>query len=142
MTTSQPTTTAGRVRTAVRGMPVRVAVVLGAALAADVMFDPHARHVPLCPLHAATGLWCPLCGGLRAADSLAHGRVVTALHENALFVTSLPLLFACWLYWLAQSAAGRSRSPAWGRFVPVLVAIALAFTVVRNLPFVPGLRGA
>jgi hypothetical protein len=142
MSTSQPTTMPTRVRTAVRAAPVRVAVVLGAALGADVAFAPHQRHVPLCPLHAVTGLWCPLCGGLRAADSLAHGRFVTALHENALFVTSLPLLFACWFYWLAQSSSGRGRALPVGRTVPVLIAIAVVFTVVRNLPFVPGLRGA
>lgn len=137
MTATRPMT-----RVAVRTAPVRVAVALGAALAADVAFDPHQRHVPLCPLHAVTGLWCPLCGGLRAADSLAHGRVLTALHENALFVTSLPLLFACWVYWSVQSSSGRGRALPLGRFMPVLIAVALVFAVVRNLPFVPGLRGA
>ena len=136
------TATRPMARDAVRTAPVRVALALGAALAADVAFDPHQRHVPLCPLHAVTGLWCPLCGGLRAADSLAHGRVLTALHENALFVTSLPVLFACWVYWLVQSSSGRGRALPLGRFVPVLIAVAVVFTVVRNLPFVPGLRGA
>ena len=140
-TVSSPTTPAGA-RAVIRSAPVRLAVGLGAGLAADVAFDPHQRHVPLCPLHAATGLWCPLCGGLRAADSLAHGRVLTALHENALFVTSLPLLFACWVYLVVQSSTRRGRTLPLARFVPLLIAIALAFTVVRNLPFVPGLRGA
>ena len=125
-----------------RSAPVTAAVGLAVALAADVAFDPHQRHIPLCPFHAVTGLWCPLCGGLRAADSLAHGRIVTALHENALFVTSLPLLFAWWLYWLVQSSTGRVRPLPISRFTPVLVTIAVAFAVVRNLPFVHGLRGA
>lgn len=143
MTSVEPAARAGTgLRTAVRSAPVRVAAGLGAALAADVAFDPHQRHVPLCPLHSATGLWCPLCGGLRAADSLAHGRIVTALHENALFVTSLPLLFACWLYWFVQTSSGRYGSLRAGRFGPVLIGIAVAFAVVRNLPFVHGLRGA
>lgn len=141
ITAASSTAPATGVRAAVRSAPARLAVIVGAGLAADVAFDPHERHVPLCPLHAVTGLWCPLCGGLRATDSLAHGRVMTALHENALFVTSLPLLFACWLYWLVQSSSGRGRALSVGRYTPVLIAIALAFTVVRNLPFVPGLRG-
>jgi len=142
MTTVASTTAPAGARAAIRSAPVRLALGLGAGLAADVAFDPHQRHVPLCPLHAVTGLWCPLCGGLRAADSLAHGRIVTALHENALFVTSLPLLFACWVYCLVQTSTGRGRPLPLARFVPLLMAIALAFTVVRNLPFVPGLRGA
>lgn len=142
MTTTQSPPPLAGVRAAVRGAPVRIAVGLGAALAADVAFDPHRRHVPLCPLHALTGLWCPLCGGLRAADSLAHGRIIAALHENALLVTSLPLLVACWFYWLVQSSAGHGPAMRIGRLAPVLIAIALGFAVVRNLPFVPGLRGA
>lgn len=142
MTAIQPATVPTRLRTAVRSAPLRVAAGLGAGLAADVAFDPHRHHVPLCPMKAVTGLWCPLCGGLRAADSLAHGRIMNALHENALFVTSLPLLFACWLYWLLQTSTGRGRALSLGRFVPALIVIALAFTVVRNLPFVHGLRGA
>lgn len=104
-------------------------------------FDPHQRHVPLCPLHAATGLWCPLCGGLRAADSLIHGRVLAALHENALFVTSLPVLVAGWVYWLMLVRAGRSGPTVPRAAVTALLAVALSFAVVRNLPFVPGLRG-
>jgi hypothetical protein len=127
---------------ATRTAPLRVAAVLGAGLAADVAFDPHQRHVPLCPLHALTGIWCPLCGGLRAADSLAHGRFVAALHENALFVTALPLLFAAWIYWVLEARSGRSR-PAVPRWLFVSVAVvALGFTIVRNLPIGAGLRGA
>lgn len=141
MITSELTTSPARLRTAISSVPVRVALGIGAGLAADVAFNPHQRHVPLCPLHAVTGLWCPLCGGLRATDSLAHGRIVTALHENALFVTSLPLLFGCWLYWLVQSSTGRDRALPISRFTPVLIAITVAFSVVRNLPFVHGLRG-
>jgi hypothetical protein len=126
----------------VRSAPLRFAAALGAGLALDVAFDPQQRHVPLCPLHALTGIWCPLCGGLRAADSLAHGRVVEALHENALFVTSLPLLCAGWLYWFFEARAGRPR-PTLPRAVTVLaVVVAIAFAIVRNLPGIAGLRGS
>ena len=138
MTVTREQPTAASVRTA----PLRIAVALGAGLAADVAFDPHQRHLPLCPLHALTGIWCPLCGGLRAADSLAHGRFVAALHENALFVTALPLLVAGWIYWLLEARSGRAR-PAVPRSVLIVAAVlAVSFTVVRNLPFVTGLRGA
>jgi len=137
VTRDHPSTSAS-----VRTAPWWLAAGLGAGLAADVAFDPHQRHLPLCPLHALTGIWCPLCGGLRAADSLAHGRFVAALHENALFVTALPVLLAGWIYWLLETRAGRAR-PAVPRVVLIVVAVlAVGFTIVRNLPFVPGLRGA
>jgi hypothetical protein len=121
--------------------PYRVATAAGAALAADVAFDPVHRHVPLCPLHAVTGLWCPLCGGLRAADSLAHLQVTNALHDNAVFVLALPLVVLWWVDWVVRSRSG-SPSRAMPRYaVATLVVVAVAFTVVRNLPFAQTLRG-
>lgn len=125
-----------------RRAPWLAAAAVGTGLAADVALDPHHRHVPLCPLRALTGIWCPLCGGLRAADSLAHGQLAAALHENALFVASLPLLMIAWCFWLRQSGAGRARPQAPRGLTAAVVGIAVGFAVVRNLPFVPGLRGA
>jgi hypothetical protein len=139
MTATRPGRTTFR---AAQAAPVRVAAALGVGLAADVALDPHQTHVPLCPLHALSGIWCPLCGGLRAADSLAHGRLVTALHENALFVTALPLLFAGWLYWMLQAGSGRPRPKLPRAAAIVLIVVAVGFTVVRNVPSVSGLRGA
>ena len=49
-------------------------------------------NVPLCPFHAATGLYCPLCGSLRGVGDLAHGHVMAALGSNLLLVVTLPLL--------------------------------------------------
>jgi Protein of unknown function (DUF2752) len=121
--------------------PLLAAGAAAAALAVDVAFRPHERHVPLCPLHATTGLWCPLCGGLRAADSLAHGRVLAALHENALFVASLPLVFAAWVFWLMLARTGRATPTVPRAAIATVLALAAAFAVLRNLPFAPGLRG-
>ncbi|HZC69386.1 MAG TPA: DUF2752 domain-containing protein [Jatrophihabitans sp.] len=123
-------------RAAGRQVPVEAAALAGAALALDVAFDPIHRHVPLCPLHAFTGLWCPLCGGLRAADSLVHGQLGAALHYNVLFVAALPLVLVWWLDWLRT---GRARQPR--SVVHALVVIAVAFAVLRNLPFAMSLRG-
>lgn len=33
----------------------------------------------VCPFHAATGLYCPGCGGTRAVLALIHGRVIQSL---------------------------------------------------------------
>ena len=90
-------------------------------------------NVPLCPFHAATGLYCPLCGSLRGLGDLAHGHVMAALGSNLLLVVTLPLLA-----WGAMSLAGvgEVRGP-WtisARAWVVLGVGALMYTVLRNLP--------
>jgi hypothetical protein len=108
---------------------------LVALIAADLAFDPTRRHVPLCPLHAFTGLDCPFCGGLRALYSLAHGRVLAAGHDNLFVVMAGPFALAFWLDWWLRERSGRRprQLPRW--VTPVSVALAITFAVVRNLPF-------
>src|SRR5687767_1756229 len=65
----------------------RGTLALGGAVAAAAallyIFDPASTpFYPACPLRALTGLMCPLCGGLRAAHALLHGRVFEALALN------------------------------------------------------------
>ena len=111
-----------------------------AATLADVAFDPSHRHVPLCPFHAVTGWWCPLCGGLRAGDALVHGRFATTVHENVLLVLALPVLAGMWTVWLRRSRTG-SAGPVLRRgAVVAVVGVLIAFTVLRNLPFAGALR--
>ncbi len=126
---------------------VRPAILVGAGVAGAVLLlrlrDPHVpRSYGVCPLLAVTGFDCPMCGGLRATNRLAHGDVLGALDSNALFTASVPLLVAGWLWWLARSA-GWLPAPDWsGRWsntgVTVLIAgigaLVLAFGIVRNLP--------
>ena len=49
-------------------------------------------NVPLCPFHAVTGLWCPLCGSLRGLELLGDGQVLAALGSNLLLLVTLPVL--------------------------------------------------
>jgi hypothetical protein len=121
-----------------RAAALQAAALGAAALALDVAFDPVHRHVPLCPFHVVTGWWCPLCGGLRAADSLAHGQLGAALHYNVLFVAALPFALLLWLDWLRT---GRLRGAESRRALTVLLVVAVVFTVLRNLPFAATLRG-
>jgi len=123
-----------------RSPRLSLAGALAVGAAADVAFDPVHHHVPLCPLKIATGLDCPLCGGLRAVDDLAHGNVVSALHANVLVVAAILVVSLGW----AEDALRRHRSsPA--REVPrsaiaAAVALAVIFALVRNLPGMDSLR--
>jgi hypothetical protein len=126
MTTTAPARTTRTIGLLVAG--------LGAGVAADVFFDPVTRHVPLCPMHSVTGLWCPVCGGLRATYELAHGRIGTAWHDNVLLVAAVPLA-ALWL--LDQLWRARRGQPARRPTRPMIIAavtISTVFTVLRNLP--------
>jgi len=123
-----------------RRSPYAAAALAGAALLADVALDPAHRHVPLCPFHALTGAWCPLCGGLRAADALVHLHLRAALHDNAVFVLALPLLALWWIDWTRRARAGRPPRTLGRVAVLAVVLLGAGFTIVRNLPFAAALR--
>lgn len=131
----------GEVRPAsTRAAPWRTGALLLTAVAADVVVDPARTHIPLCPFHALTGLQCPLCGALRAVDEVSRAHVGTALRDNVLVVLAIPVVLAVWVTWLRRARTGRAR-PGWPRGATVtLVALAVCFTLVRNLPFAAGLR--
>ncbi len=89
-------------------------------------------NVPLCPFHAVTGLWCPLCGSLRGIGLLSHGDVAAALGSNLLLVVTLPVM--AWGA-LALAGVGEVRGP-WtvsGRAWLALGVFAVLYTVLRNV---------
>ncbi len=90
--------------------------------------------MPLCPLHAMTGLNCPFCGSLRAIYSLAHGQLTTALHDNLILVAALPLMLGFWIDRLLAERGGRPERRLPGPVVAVGVVVVIAFGVIRNLP--------
>lgn len=108
------------------------------------MNDPSEGGVFLpCPFRTLTGWWCPGCGLTRATHHLLRGDLTQAFRYHLFVVVILALLVGTWAVWLVAST-GRSvgrllAPPTW---VPVaVVAVLVAFAVVRNLPGVPGLRG-
>ncbi len=115
-------------------------ILLASALvgvAAVVFFFNPATHTfyPVCEFHRLTGLNCAGCGMTRALYALLHGKILTALHDNSLFVLVLGT-FTVRATWLSLK---KFRGKASGEFFPIkflwpLLIIALVFTVLRNLP--------
>ena len=118
-----------------------VHIVLCAALIAALLiilwwFDPAKMNLPLCSFHNLTGLDCPGCGVIRATHELLHGRLAAALHYNALWVISLPLVgYAAISEW--RVLAGHRPLPGdlprrtW--FWLSVAAVAIVFFVARNV---------
>ncbi|WP_393084414.1 DUF2752 domain-containing protein [Streptomyces sp. LN704] len=119
------------------GVPAGVLGAVVAAFAYVGAVDPNQPgHYPVCPLLRFTGVYCPGCGGLRSAHAFVHGDLATALTDNALAVVGYVAFAVVWTVWVVRSARGRPPRTDLG---PVQLwsvgALALIFTVVRNLPF-------
>lgn len=123
------------------------------ATAAVALRDPHvagnwgAEGVGLCPFLALTGLWCPLCGGLRAVHSLTALDLPAAVSANVVVVGMVVAAVAAWGAWVVAETRGhplsRDVGHQGGRLARALQssaasrvgALALViFTVLRNLP--------
>lgn len=122
------------------GRLVAPALTLGAAASALAYVgtvDPNEPgHYPACPLFRLTGVLCPGCGGLRSAHAFAHGDLVTAIGANALAVAGYFFFAGFMVLWLVRAYRGVlgprlvvRPSYWWG-----IGAVALVFSVVRNLP--------
>ncbi len=99
------------------------------------LVDPHEDgRFPACPLLSLTGLYCPLCGGLRAVHDLTQLDLVGALERNPLVVIGLPLVVLALVAWGQRAFTGRRvalPAVAWG---PMLIVLLVIFGVLRNLP--------
>jgi len=116
--------------------PLAVAAVAGAGCLALAAWNPGDHGVAICPTKAITGLDCPLCGGLRAVAQLTRGHIGRAADHNLLVVALAPVAVVWWLLWWRAERLGRpAPRPRVGRAGWVVIAVvAVAFTIVRNLP--------
>ena len=118
--------------------PMAFAAAGALAVSALVVRDPHVSGSwGVCPFLALTGFYCPACGGLRAVNDLAHGRLAAAVHSNVLVVGIVAYSALLWVIWTvdrvrgAQFAYSRWFSTA---VMAVFVVVAVVFGVMRNVP--------
>lgn len=117
----------------------RLATLAGLSAVTGYVFllDPDKGGVyPLCPSRTLFGIDCPACGGLRGTNALLHGRIAEALDHNLLlpfFLGFLAVVLGLWLLPLVGRAERKLPIPRW--LAVTAIAVAVAFTVARNLPF-------
>jgi hypothetical protein len=117
--------------------------VLGLAYSAVLLRENGPAGVPWlpgCTIRSVTGLDCAGCGMTRATHALLHGRIMEAFRFNPVGLVLLPAALVA----LALEVAGwvRGRPLPWRlrpgpRAIWALVAVILAFTVLRNIPMWP-----
>ncbi|HEY5253537.1 MAG TPA: DUF2752 domain-containing protein [Acidobacteriaceae bacterium] len=114
-------------------------VVLTMATAGYVLhhFPPTtSSFYPRCPVFTWLHLYCPGCGGTRALAALLHGRLIEAMHWNAMVVLLLP--FATFYFVASYWRAIRRADFQWPNVSSTSLAVILVcvgiFTVLRNLP--------
>lgn len=119
-------------------VPVMTSSALAAATLALHIRDPHrAGSWGACAMYATTGLYCPMCGGLRAINDLTNGDLLSALSSNLLVALMAPIAVAALVIWNVDAWSGRQRNPSRRRSDAcgaVFLAAIAVFTVGRNLP--------
>lgn len=128
-----PSKTTGR--RLVAGLTAATLLVLAAVF---FLFDPtQSGFYPSCLFHKLTGLNCPACGSLRALHHLTHGEIAAAFRCNPLLMVLLPLIAVVGIRWFRRGRGAFGNDPIFLRPITAwtLLAVTLAFTVLRNLPW-------
>jgi Protein of unknown function (DUF2752) len=100
------------------------------------LVDPSAGGAyPVCPSRLLLGIDCPACGALRGTHDLLHGHLGEALDHNLLLPAILAVLGTAFALWLLPLLGRQERALMVPRWAAVTAAaVAVAFTVLRNLP--------
>lgn len=86
-----------------------------------------------CFLHDRLGIYCPLCGGTRAVESLLRLDFVGAFRANALVVILIVLLIALEIVAIMRLCRGHERLLPLLRWSWIaLLAVAFGYAVLRN----------
>ena len=90
--------------------------------------------MPLCPVHALTGLSCPGCGSQRALHALLTGHPAEAWHYNPYLFIAVPVAL-----FFGFVEAYQARFPALHRALIrpatfyILIILTVLWTIARNL---------
>ena len=131
-----PPTISSHEKVSTRVAALFIAVFALGVAATVFFFDPATHHFfPGCTFHKLTGLNCPGCGATRSLHALLHGNFQTALRDNALFIAAI-IFFTARGGWFVMNHFCRRAN---GHFFPLkflwpLLAVAVIFSVLRNLP--------
>jgi len=109
----------------------------GAALLLYFFVEPKNGILPKCFFHELTGFYCPGCGVQRSFHALLHGRLLTAINFNLLFVLLLPLIIYFILVFVLDKKHSRSSFIYKSNFSIAIVILVVSFWILRNLPFAP-----
>jgi len=136
MTATAPSSTA-RLRAA--AWPLAAATGTGAVVLALHLRDPHVQNSwGVCPLYAATGLYCPACGGLRAVNDVTNGDFLAALGSNALIYPAGAVLIWLWLGWLGAKVGFAVPAVPQNKYLWITVGVLVVmWTITRNFPGSP-----
>ena len=86
--------------------------------------------VPPCMIHAVTGIYCPGCGGTRAAYALLCGKPLLSLYYHPIVLYTV-VVGAAFLVTQTIGRLSRGRFRAVVHFRPVYLWIALALVVIN-----------
>ncbi len=118
--------------------PISTTGVIAATTLALHLRDPHqAGSWGRCAVYSWTGLYCPVCGGLRSVNDLTNGDILSAVSSNLVVALAAPMAVAALAIWSVDSWCGRTRTTTPRRadtYAVIFLAVLAVFTAARNLP--------
>lgn len=115
---------------------ILIAAPLLVALGAVYFFlDPAQSSLfPRCLFHEFTGWKCPGCGAQRLVHALLHGDIAAAMRHNAFLLFAIAVIAVMVIVELRRDKWPRAHNFfTSGLFVGIILALALVWTVVRNV---------
>jgi hypothetical protein len=112
-----------------------VAFAVAVAACVVLRFPPvSSRFYPRCPIFFWLHIYCPGCGGTRALAALLHGKLIEAMHWNAMLVLFLPFaaVFLALTYWRAMRATPFLWPTIPNSLLKLSLVLIAIFTVARN----------